>query len=47
LIPICERFELPIPRLNTSLHGYEVDAYSEAEQLILELDGWDCEAARL
>ena len=37
----AERFGLPTPRLNTIVHGYEVDAYFEAERLIVELDGWD------
>jgi hypothetical protein len=40
-VPFCARFGLPIPRLNTIVHGYEVDAYFEAERLIVELDGWD------
>jgi len=40
LLPFCRRFGLPEPRLNTIVHGYEVDAYFEAEKLIVELDGW-------
>jgi very-short-patch-repair endonuclease len=39
--PFCRRFGLPEPRLNTVVHGYEVDALFEAERLIVELDGWD------
>ena len=41
LIPFCERFGLPEPRLNHQLNGYEVDAYFEAERLIVECDGWN------
>jgi hypothetical protein len=40
-LSFCERFGLPIPRLNTMVHGYEADAYFEAEKLIVECDGWD------
>jgi very-short-patch-repair endonuclease len=40
LLRFCERFGLPEPRLNHMLHGYEVDAYFEAERLIVECDGW-------
>jgi hypothetical protein len=40
-LPFCERFGLPTPRVNMMLHGFEVDAYFEAEKLIVELDGWD------
>jgi hypothetical protein len=40
-LSFCERFSLPIPRVNTMVHGYEADAYFEAEKLIVECDGWD------
>jgi len=40
-LPFCERFGLPTPRVNLTLHGFEVDAYFEAEKLVVELDGWD------
>jgi len=40
-LPFCRRFGLPEPRMNTILHGYDVDAYFEREKLIVELDGWD------
>jgi very-short-patch-repair endonuclease len=36
----CERFVLPRPQINAQVCGYEVDAYFEAEGLIVELDGW-------
>ncbi len=36
----CERYGLPIPQMNVVLHGYEVDAYFQAEKLVVELDGW-------
>ncbi|MGA8354379.1 MAG: type IV toxin-antitoxin system AbiEi family antitoxin domain-containing protein [Solirubrobacteraceae bacterium] len=41
LIPFCERFGLPEPRINVPLYGYEVDAYFEEAKLIVECDGWD------
>jgi very-short-patch-repair endonuclease len=41
VIPFCRRFGLREPRLNHPLHGYEVDAYFEAERLVVECDGWD------
>jgi very-short-patch-repair endonuclease len=40
-VPFCERFGLPEPQLNTTVAGYEVDAYFKQERLIVELDGWD------
>jgi hypothetical protein len=40
-LPFCKLFGLPTPRLNTHLHGFEVDAYFEDAQLIVECDGWD------
>ena len=39
-LPFCERYGLPTPKINTIVAGYEVDAYFEDEQLIVELDGW-------
>ncbi len=36
----CERFGLPLPRVNIRVGGREVDAYFEAENLIVELDGY-------
>jgi len=39
-LDFCERFGLPTPRVNITLHGIEVDAYFEAERLIVECDGW-------
>jgi hypothetical protein len=41
LIPFCERFGVPEPQINFPLHGFELDAYFEAERLIVECDGWD------
>ena len=40
-VPFCEKFGLPVPKMNTTVAGYEVDAYFEQERLIVELDGWD------
>ena len=42
----CRRFDLPTPRVNTIVAGYEVDAYFEAERLVVELDGWDFHSDR-
>ncbi len=39
-LALCERYELPRPKVNTKVGGYEVDAYFEAERLIVELDGY-------
>jgi hypothetical protein len=36
----CERYDLPVPVMDTIVHGFEVDAYFPAERLIVELDGW-------
>jgi predicted transcriptional regulator of viral defense system len=37
----CQRHALPRPLVNTMVCGHEVDALFAAEQLIVELDGWD------
>ncbi|MFZ0039859.1 MAG: type IV toxin-antitoxin system AbiEi family antitoxin domain-containing protein [Solirubrobacteraceae bacterium] len=39
-VAFCQRFDLPRPRVNASVAGYEVDALFAAERLIVELDGW-------
>jgi hypothetical protein len=36
----CHRFGLPRPQINAIVCGCEVDAYFEAEGLIVELDSW-------
>ena len=45
-LPFCLRFGLPTPRLNTVIAGHEVDAFFEAERVIVELDGWDFHSDR-
>jgi hypothetical protein len=40
-LPFCHRFGLPTPKLNTTVAGYEVDAYFGDERLIVELDSWE------
>ncbi len=36
----CQTYGLPRPKTNVLVGGYLVDAYFEAEQLIVELDSW-------
>ncbi len=45
-LAFCERYALPRPRVNTIVAGREVDAYFEAERLIVELDGWNFHSSR-
>jgi hypothetical protein len=40
-LPFCDRFGLPRPEVNVKVNGYEVDAFFEAEGVIVELDSWD------
>ena len=40
-LAFCLRYDIPEPRVNTMVGPYEVDAYFEAQKLIVELDGWD------
>jgi len=42
----CEHHGLPAPQLNTTVHGYEVDAFFPEQRLIVELDGWDFHRTR-
>ena len=46
LLPFCERFGLPEPRLNHRLHRHEVDAYFEEAKLVVECDGWEFHSNR-
>jgi hypothetical protein len=39
-LPFCDRFGFPRPQVNVKINGYEVDAYFEAEGVIVELDSW-------
>ncbi len=36
----CERWGLPLPRVNVALHGLVVDAYWPQHSLVVELDGY-------
>jgi len=45
-LEFCRRFGLPTPQVNAAVAGYEVDAYFEAERLIVELDGWETHSDR-
>lgn len=42
----CERHQLPIPRMNAIVCGYEVDALFEQQKVIVELDGWAFHSSR-
>jgi len=40
------RFKLPPARINTTVAGFEVDAYFPAERVVIELDGWEFHSSR-
>ncbi|HEY2319408.1 MAG TPA: DUF559 domain-containing protein [Solirubrobacteraceae bacterium] len=40
-VVFAARYGLPTPQINTTVNGYEVDAYFAEHGLIVELDGWD------
>jgi very-short-patch-repair endonuclease len=37
---LCKAAQLPMPRTNARVNGYEVDAFWPAQRLIVEIDGW-------
>jgi very-short-patch-repair endonuclease len=37
----CKRYNLPTPRMNAHVAGYEVDALFVVERVIVELDSWE------
>ena len=37
----CERWKIPLPHFNMTVHGVIVDAYWPAAKLVVELDGHD------
>ena len=39
--PYCKRHNLPTPKMNAQVAGYEVDALFVAERVIIELDSWE------
>jgi very-short-patch-repair endonuclease len=39
-LELCDRYGIPRPRMNTTIHGYEVDAVWPDRKLIAELDGY-------
>jgi hypothetical protein len=45
-LAFCERYGLPTPKTDVIVGGYAVDAYFEAERVIVELDGWDFHSSR-
>ena len=46
LLDVCREHGLPLPSLNASLHGLEVDAYWPQYSLVVELDGWQWHRTR-
>ena len=42
----CARFGLPQPLINTTIAGFEVDAYFPDQRVIVELDGWGFHSSR-
>jgi Transcriptional regulator, AbiEi antitoxin len=42
----CEQHGLPIPEMNATVCGYEVDGWFETERVVVELDGWDVHRSR-
>ena len=36
---LCERYELPMPLMNRTIHGVEADAWWPDFKLVVELDG--------
>jgi very-short-patch-repair endonuclease len=45
-IDFCQRYALPRPQVNVTVGGYLVDAFFEAERLIVELDSWRFHSGR-
>jgi very-short-patch-repair endonuclease len=41
LLALCERFGLPLPEFNSTLHGYLIDALWREQKVIVEVDGRD------
>jgi len=46
LIAVWDRYDIPRPRTNTHVHGYEVDAYWPDRKLAVELDSWEHHGTR-
>jgi very-short-patch-repair endonuclease len=46
LLDLIRRAELPAPRINSRLHGYEVDFYWAAAGLVVEVDGYQFHRSR-
>ena len=40
VLDLIREAELPVPRVNARLHGYEVDFYWPSQHLVLEVDGY-------
>jgi very-short-patch-repair endonuclease len=45
-LAVCRRHRLPVPEVNVRVDGFVVDFLWRAEQLIVELDGWESHRTR-
>jgi very-short-patch-repair endonuclease len=43
---LCKAADLPPPRMNARVAGWEVDAYWHAQRLVVEVDGWGYHSSR-
>ena len=43
---LCKAADLPLPRTNARVAGYEVDAFWPAQRLVVEVDGWGFHSSR-
>jgi very-short-patch-repair endonuclease len=43
---LCRAANLPMPRTNARVAGYEVDAFWPAQRLVVEVDGWRYHSTR-
>jgi very-short-patch-repair endonuclease len=43
---LCSAAQLPAPKMNARVAGYEVDAFWPAQRLIVEIDGYDYHSTR-
>jgi very-short-patch-repair endonuclease len=46
MLGLCDRFRLPTPEVNVTIHDYEVDFLWRDSRLIVEVDGWAAHGTR-